>query len=157
MQKIIGYFNNIEMAADTADYLRQKEFQGEISIIGRHNEEMSSKPEDSQDGFEDTDHMPILWGAIGLSALTFGATPTQPPGFGSIMAAGPIAGLISNVSDGDLTSIFNQWGIWDENNEGLQKSIESGIIALLIKCDKKENNFVVDTLKKHKAREVCVL
>lgn len=39
MEIITGYFNSSQQAVEAAEYLRQHGFKGEISIIGRHNEE----------------------------------------------------------------------------------------------------------------------
>jgi uncharacterized membrane protein len=154
MEIITGYFNSSQQAVEAAEYLRQHGFKGEISIIGRHNEEAFRKAENARSNIDKITGMANYGVAGGLIGLSISLASFMLPGVGPLIAAGPIAGLIGGALGGELIAILTRWGVPEKEAEELTRVIESGNTVILIKNEENEEAFVRDTLQDKGAQNI---
>jgi hypothetical protein len=146
MEIITGYFINRGQALEAADYLRSQGFKGEISVLGKGNED------DRQGNSDLPDHSDNL--GIGLLQSGFSATIMQ--GVGPIFATGPIAGFFYNNEGGELIEALNQWGVPDKVGKEIKGVIENGNAVILVECNSNEKWGVRDMLDHTGAQNIHI-
>lgn len=154
MDIIIGYFNRSQQAVEAAEYLRQNGFKGEISVIGRHNEDVFREAENVRINKDDVTGMANYGVAGGIIGLSVGLASFMLPGIGPLIAAGPIAGLIGGALGGELIGVLTRFGVLEKDGEDLKRVIESGKTVIMIKCSENEKFFALETLQDRGAENV---
>ena len=154
MEIITGYFSSKDRAVEAAETLRNRGFKGEISVIGRHNEEdfrgKARSDTDDISGEYDYGITALSGGLAGVPAAAF-----MIQGSGSFSAALPIAGLIGNYG-GELTRTLTHWGVPKKESEEIKGVIESGNTVILIESEENEKLFVRDILQNKGAQNIHI-
>lgn len=132
---VIAYYNSRDDAENSVKQLRDKGFSdNEISILARDEEGSSS--EDGGASFQNqnlTDGT-MTGGAIGgLAGLAMGAGALLIPGFGPLIAAGPLAGVLTGALTGGVAGGLVDYGIPEESSQKFERHLESGKVLAVIK------------------------
>lgn len=154
MDVITGIFDSSQKAAEVADYLRHHGFKGEISVVGRHNEEAFREAENVRGNTDDVTGMAKYGVTGGLVGASIGLTAFMIPGIGPLVAAGPIAGLIGGALGGELIGVLTRFGVPEKEGEELKSIIESGKSVIMIKCEGNEKSSIVETLEQKGAENI---
>lgn len=132
---VIAYYNSRNEAERSVRQLREKGFDdNEISILAKDDQgdsegEMSFQNQNLTDGT-------MTGGAIGgLAGLAMGAGALLIPGFGPIIAAGPLAGVLTGALTGGVAGGLIDYGIPEESSRRYEQHLESGKVLALIKTD----------------------
>lgn len=109
MKTVIGVFDNREGAERAVNSLRERGFDKEISIVakdeGKNRDGGNNERHDENSvmfGGGDSVADGATTGGVlgGLAGLAIGAGALAIPGLGPIIAAGPVAGLLSGAASG---------------------------------------------------------
>ncbi len=136
---VVAYYNSRDDAESSIQKLREKGFgDNEISILAKDDEghghhssqgEMSYADQNLTDGT-------MTGGAIGgLAGLAMGAGALLIPGFGPIIAAGPLAGVLTGALTGGVAGGLIDYGIPEERSREYEKHLEQGKVLAIIKTD----------------------
>lgn len=133
---VVAYYNSRDDAEQSVRALREKGFgDNEISILARdenqenNSEEMSYEDQNLTDGT-------VTGGALGgLAGLAMGAGALLIPGFGPIIAAGPLAGVLTGALTGGVAGGLIDYGIPEESSRKYQQHLEEGKVLAIIKTD----------------------
>jgi len=115
---VVGVFKNEQVAREVVEDLRKAGFDKEISILARGREGQQGEAMTMEGGGGIADG--IATGGVlgGLAGLAAGAGALFIPGLGPLVAAGPIAGLLSGAAARGIAGGLIDWGIPEE--EGRQ-------------------------------------
>lgn len=133
---VVAYYNSRDDAEQSVRALREKGFgDNEISILARdenqenNSEEMSYEDQNLTDGT-------VTGGALGgLAGLAMGAGALLIPGFGPIIAAGPLAGVLTGALTGGVAGGLIDYGIPEESSRKYEQHLEEGKVLAIIKTD----------------------
>lgn len=133
---VVAYYNSRDDAEQSVRALREKGFgDNEISILARdenqenNSEEMSYEDQNLTDGT-------VTGGALGgLAGLAMGAGALLIPGFGPIIAAGPLAGVLTGALTGGVAGGLIDYGIPEESSRKYEQHLEEGKVLTVIKTD----------------------
>ncbi|SHE91826.1 Uncharacterized membrane protein [Desulforamulus putei DSM 12395] len=137
MKTITGFFSSREQAEKAISELRRQGFDREISAVARGEEK---RPEDPMitnftggDGITDG----AAGGAAigGLAGLVLGAGALTIPGFGPLIAAGPIAAMLSGAATGGIVGGLADYGIPAEKGREFEERIRRGKMLVSVKAD----------------------
>ncbi len=154
---VIGVFNSRSQAEHAVSQLRDKGFEKEISIIAK----------DDQKGGGNRDGNSVMFGADsaaqgattggvvgGLAGLAIGAGALAIPGLGPIIAAGPIAGMLSGAATGGVAGGLIDWGIPEDRSKFYEDKIKAGDMVAAVKTDDDRVNMAADILRNNGAQDV---
>ncbi|HBS93232.1 MAG TPA: hypothetical protein DEA85_04380, partial [Firmicutes bacterium] len=99
---VIAYYNSRDDAERSVRHLREKGFgDNEISILAKDEQQSSSQGEEMSFQNQNLTDGTMTGGALGgLAGLAMGAGALLIPGLGPIMAAGPLAGVLTGALTG---------------------------------------------------------
>jgi len=153
---VIGVFNSREEAEKAVSDLRGKGFEKEISILAKDERENA-----------DTDRNSVMFGGEsitggtatggllgGLAGLAVGAGALAIPGLGPIIAAGPIAGLLSGAATGGIAGGLVDWGIPEERGKYYEGKVKEGKIVAAVQAGDDKINSAADVLRANGAQDV---
>jgi uncharacterized membrane protein len=92
----------------------------------------------------------------GLAGLAVGAGALAIPGIGPLIAAGPIAGLLSGAATGGIAGGLIDWGIPQERGKFYEEKVKQGNILVSVRTSANRINDAADTLRRNGARDVEV-
>ena len=165
---VIGVFSSSKQAEDAIGALRQMGFDKEISMIAKDTESKrnaSEQPnnEEGNQGFSMANDNAdvadgITTGGIvgGLAGLAMGAGALLVPGFGPILAAGPIAGLISGTATGGIAGGLIDWGIPEQESKKYENDVRQGKILVSVHASSPKVDQAEDVLNRYGASNVRV-
>jgi len=137
---VVAFYNSRDDAEQSVRALREKGFgDNEISILAREEEQdrgsMRSQDELSYEDQNLTDGT-MTGGAIGgLAGLAMGAGALLIPGFGPIIAAGPLAGVLTGALTGGVAGGLIDYGIPEESSRRFEQHLDEGKVLAIIKTD----------------------
>lgn len=136
---VVAYYNSRDDAEQSVRALREKGFgDNEISILARDENKSRGDSQSEEMSYEDqnlTDGT-ITGGALGgLAGLAMGAGALLIPGFGPIIAAGPLAGVLTGALTGGVAGGLVDYGIPEESSEKYEKHLQEGKVIAIIKTD----------------------
>ena len=104
MKTITAFFSSRDQAEHAVRELRNKGFDKEISVLAKGQEEGNNSGRTSNYTGGDSITNGTSSGAAigGLAGLALGAGALAIPGFGPLIAAGPIAATLSGAATGGL-------------------------------------------------------
>jgi hypothetical protein len=154
MEMISGCFVSRQQALEAAEYLRNKGFKGEISVMGRNQEEDDIDKTDNV--MRNTDN--ILGNPSGAS-LGFGGVPIglaalMMQGTGQMGMGGVIGGTIIGSLRSEVNEILTRSGVPKKEGEEIKRVIESGNSVILIKSEDNEKQFISDILQYKGAQNI---
>lgn len=133
---VVAYYEDRHQAEDSVRSLRERGFgDNEISILakdaqaGREGESMSYDDQNLTDGT-------LTGGALGgLAGLAMGAGALLIPGFGPIIAAGPLAGVLTGALTGGVAGGLIDYGLPEESSKRYEQHLQQGKVLAVIKTE----------------------
>jgi|SRR5690554_859919 len=132
---VVAYYNSRDDAEQSVRALRERGFgDNEISILareeeGQENRELSYEDQNLTDGT-------VTGGTIGgLAGLAMGAGALLIPGFGPIIAAGPLAGVLTGALTGGVAGGLVDYGIPEETSQRMEQHLDEGRVLAVIKAN----------------------
>lgn len=145
--RVIGVFETEEHAIQAIENLKAMGYSdNEISIVAKHIEIIKDHGEEivpkTRDGMIAG---AAMGGAIGLTGLFIGLSALAIPGFGSILAIGPIlttlGGAVAGATTGagGLQHALKEHGISEKEAKTYQDDVENGRILVMVHREEKRN------------------
>lgn len=154
MSKVIGVFNTREQAEKTIVTMRQQGFKdNEISIVSKkENIENNNNEGIRFDSIADgTTTGGILGGIAGLLAS---AGALAIPGIGPIVAAGPIAAMLTGAVGGGIAGGLIDMGIPAAESRRYEEEVKKGGILVVAQSDKNKANDAANIMRANGAYDV---
>ena len=150
---VVGIFESERIAERAIKNLRSAGFEREISLLAR---DQSSSDSDDMGGGAIADG--IATGGVlgGLGGLAIGAGALVIPGIGPMIAAGPIAGMLSGVAGGGIAGGLVDWGISEDEGRRYEEEIRQDNIIVAVNSSERNIDKAEEILKNHGASEVKV-
>lgn len=170
---VIGIFQSERVAKEAVEDLRRAGFDREISVLAK-DQEGSGRQTDDAEQTETGSSMGIdaneaiagnadpsvsdgaTTGGVlgGIAGLAVGAGALVIPGIGPLIAAGPIAGLLSGAATGGVGGALIDWGVPAEEGQHYEEQIKQGNIMVAVNTDEKHASEAEETLNSHGAEEI---
>ncbi|MFZ7103546.1 MAG: hypothetical protein ACOWWO_12960 [Peptococcaceae bacterium] len=135
-KKVVGVFTSRSQADEAANKLRQSGFNEEISVVskGQENRENNSGMTNmgTGDSVVNGAGSGATLGALGGLALSAGALAV--PGFGPLLAAGPLAAALSGAAAGGLGGALVDMGIPEEDSKNYENDVKQGKSLVTVEC-----------------------
>lgn len=153
---VSAVFNTRDQAEKAIEVLRAKGFHQEISVIAKDEGEYKHIDQNSRFTGGDTVMDGVTTGGFigGLAGLAIGAGALVIPGLGPIIAAGPIAGLLSGATTGTITGGLIDFGIPEAEGMQLEDRVREGSIVALVQTDKNKVEEASSILRSNGALDV---
>ncbi|MBT9153266.1 MAG: hypothetical protein DDT35_01495 [Firmicutes bacterium] len=150
----VGIFDSRDQAERSAQELRNKGFDKEISVVTRDaNRDDSSEPSMRHD--DSTMDGVTTGGALGgIAGLAAGAGALFIPGIGPLLAAGPIAGLLSGAVTGGVAGGLIDWGIPAEESRHYEEDVKQGRTLVAAHASGPKLDDAANLLRRHGAHDV---
>ncbi|MCG8402625.1 MAG: general stress protein [Firmicutes bacterium] len=156
MKTVLSTFSDRHQAERAVDELRRQGFEKEISLLAKDDENKGENQTTMGRGNSITGGT-ATGGAIGgLAGLAVGAGALAFPGIGPLIAAGPIAGLLSGAATGGIAGGLIDLGIPDDRSKFYEGKIKEGRILVSVQADDQKINEAADTLRSLGAQDVEV-
>ena len=156
MKTVLSTFADRQQAERAVDELRKKGFEKEISILARDNENKGQDQGAMGRGNNITGGTATGGVIGGLAGLAVGAGALAIPGIGPLIAAGPIAGMLSGAATGGVAGGLIDWGIPDERSKYYEGKVKEGRVLVSVHADDQKINDAEETLKRLGAQDVEV-
>jgi len=167
---VVSLFGTREQAEKAIRELRNRGFEKEISVIAK-DEGKQARGRDIEAGEEfagrenetnkaafggDTLADGGATGGIlgGLAGLAMGAGALTIPGLGPIIAAGPIAGMLSGIAGGGIAGALVDWGIPQERGQFFEEEVRKGNVLVSVSSDNQRADEAAEILRRFGGKEV---
>ncbi|AEF95257.1 hypothetical protein Desca_2429 [Desulfotomaculum nigrificans CO-1-SRB] len=137
MKTITGFFSSRDQAEKAVRELRNKGFDRDISVLAKGGKQGEEGPITSNfTGGDSVADGAVNGAAIGgLAGLALGAGALAIPGFGPLVAAGPIAAMLSGAATGGVAGGLADYGIPANKGREFEDRIRQGKIMVAVKAD----------------------
>lgn len=154
---VIGVFDSRDQAEKAVNEMRESGFDtNEISIVAKDTR--GAETNENQDADMDLGGIgdgTTAGGAIGgLAGLALGAGALAIPGLGPVIAAGPIAGLLSGAATGGIAGGLIDWGLPEERGQHYEEEVKKGSILAAVRTEEQNINDAANTMRSWGARDV---
>jgi len=158
MKTVLGVFKSRDQAEMAVNELRSHGYENDISIVAKEEQGGGNRDGNSRWTGGDSVADGAATGGVlgGLAGLAMGAGALAIPGIGPIIAAGPIAGLLSGAATGGIAGGLIDWGIPREDASTYENEVKSGNIVAAVKCSDDKAEQCQQILKNHGATNVKV-
>jgi uncharacterized membrane protein len=137
---IIGVYENEQQVVEVVEDLKKKGYTTEeISVIAKNTKKLPEIAEEIKPSTKDGAIAgAATGGAIGLAGVIAGLSTILIPGFGAVLAAGPIITTIggavigANSGAGGLKHALMELGVTDSEAERYSKDAEEGKILVFL-------------------------
>ncbi|GGA15428.1 general stress protein [Psychrobacillus lasiicapitis] len=137
---IVGVYENEQQAVEVVEELKAKGYTTEeISVIAKNIEELSEFSQEVKPSTRDGAIAgAVTGGAIGIAGVLAGLSTILIPGFGAVLAAGPILTTIggavigANAGAGGLKHALMEIGVPDDEAERYSNDAEEGKILVFL-------------------------
>ncbi|MGF7185888.1 putative membrane protein [Desulfitispora alkaliphila] len=132
---VVAVFNSKDQAEEAVNALRDKGFDQEISILAK---EQNNESEQGVTMENDSVSDGATTGGVigGLTGLAVGAGALVVPGLGPLIAAGPIAGLLSGAATGGVAGALVDFGIPEAESKRYEEEVKQGNILVTVECNR---------------------
>lgn len=138
--QVIGVYDNEQKAAEVVEDLKEKGYTTEeISVITKKAKELSENTQEVKPSTMDGALAGAATGAaIGIAGVIAGLSTILIPGFGAVLAAGPIITAIggavvgANSGAGGLKHALMEIGVPDDAAERYSNDVEDGKILIFL-------------------------
>lgn len=136
MKTITGFFSSREQAERAISELRRQGFDKEISAVAKGAEKRAEDPMITNYTGGDRISDGASGGAAigGLAGLALGAGALAIPGFGPLVAAGPIAAMLSGAATGGIAGGLADYGIPANKGREFEDRIRQGKTLVSVKA-----------------------
>ncbi|HZK19000.1 MAG TPA: hypothetical protein VFD15_06770 [Clostridia bacterium] len=149
---VLGIFDNRQKAERAIKQLRERGFEKEISVIAKDEGGNVRDTEFAQDftesdaqaseqmfGGDDISDGSTTGGVLGgLAGLALGAGAIAIPGIGPIVAAGPIAGMLTGIAGGGVAGALVDLGIPEERGQFFEDRVKQGDVLVSVQSDSRK-------------------
>ncbi|MEW6623112.1 MAG: hypothetical protein AB1420_08300 [Bacillota bacterium] len=163
---VVGIFDSERVAKEAIEDLRRSGFEKEISLLAKDQKggrgQGGRGEGGGQGGGRDMEAGTLADGITtggvlgGLGGLAIGAGALVVPGLGPLIAAGPIAGLLSGAATGGVAGGLVDWGIPEQEGRRYEEKIKQNKIMVAIRSSEDTIDEAENILKNHGAQEVKV-
>jgi len=165
-KSVMGVFDNKQDAEKAVSQMRNSGFDtNEISIVakggkddGRNNRNGGGNGGAEDDGGLGMDNIAdgTTTGGVlgGLAGLAMGAGALAIPGLGPIIAAGPIAGLLSGAATGGVAGGLLDWGIPEERGRYYEGEVKKGKILAVVRAHDQKVGDAATIMRQNGAKDV---
>ena len=137
---VIGAYENEQEAAEVVKDLKEKGYTDEeISVIAKNIKELSEITQEVKSSIKDgVIAGAVTGGAIGIAGVIAGLSTVLIPGFGAVLAAGPIITTIggavigANSGAGGLKHTLMEIGVPDDEAESYSNDVQAGKILVFL-------------------------
>ncbi|WP_366924754.1 DUF1269 domain-containing protein [Metallumcola ferriviriculae] len=161
MPKVLAVFKDQGSANEAVKALRNAGFDREISVLSKDENQQGNKNENNDTA------MGMDSGAVGdgvttggvlggLTGLAVGAGALVIPGLGPLIAAGPIAGLLSGAATGGVAGGLVDWGIPEEEGQQLEEDVRQGKTLVAVEANDRKKDEAVNLLRQFKGENIKV-
>ncbi|MDI3534631.1 MAG: hypothetical protein PWQ82_996 [Thermosediminibacterales bacterium] len=154
---VIGVFDSRDKAENAVNEMRNSGFtENEISIVAKNQEGQNRQENDDIDMETGSVADGTTTGSVlgGLAGLAVGAGALAIPGLGPIIAAGPIAGLLSGAASGGIAGALIDWGIPEERGREYEEELRQGKILATVRADESKIQDAANIFRKNGAKDV---
>lgn len=138
--QVIGVYDNEQRAAEVVEGLKEKGYTTEeISVIAKKAKERSENTQEVKPSTMDGALAGAATGAaIGIAGVIAGLSTVLIPGFGAVLAAGPIittiGGAVVGASSGagGLKHALMEMGVPDDEAERYSNDVQDGKILVFL-------------------------
>lgn len=149
---VVAVFSSRERAEKAVSSLREAGFDKEISIVAKKEEKEGGMTMGSQ---EDISDGAATGGIIGgLAGLAMGAGALVIPGLGPLIAAGPIAGMLSGAATGGIAGGLIDWGIPEAESRQYEEDVRQGRVLVSVRSSDKKADEAAKMLRQQGADQV---
>lgn len=135
MKTITGFFSSQDQAEKAVRELRNKGFDQEISVLAKGQGGEGPATSNFTGGDSVTDGATSGAAIGGLAGLALSAGALAIPGFGPLVAAGPIAAMLSGAATGGVAGGLADYGIPADKGREYEDRIKQGKIMVAVKAD----------------------
>lgn len=156
-KKIVSVFTSRGQAEGAAEQLRQAGFDKEISIItkGEKNQKQGNNNGMSMGTSDSVADGATTGASLGaLGGLALGAGALAIPGFGPLLAAGPIAAALSGAAAGGLGGALVDMGIPETDSKNYENDVKQGKTLIAVECSDNKAKAAQDILRQSGADSV---
>lgn len=159
VKTVVGVFDSHDQAERAVAELRQSGFDtNEISIVAKEKQgqgrDMQSDTTMGMNMGTVSDGATTGGALGGLAGLAMGAGALAIPGLGPIIAAGPIAGLLSGAATGGIAGSLIDWGIPEEQGRRYENEIKAGKILAAVRTHESKIDSAAEIFRQNGARDV---
>lgn len=153
---VIAFYNSRDEAEQSVKQLREKGFKdNEISILAKDDEQSSGQDQEMSFQNQNLTDGTMTGGAIGgLAGLAMGAGALLIPGFGPLIAAGPLAGVLTGALTGGVAGGLVDYGIPEASSRKFEERLQSGKILAIIKTDANKAMKAMEIMDRSGGREI---
>jgi uncharacterized membrane protein len=153
---VIAFYNSRDEAEQSVKQLREKGFKdNEISILAKDDEQSSGQDQEMSFQNQNLTDGTMTGGAIGgLAGLAMGAGALLIPGFGPLIAAGPLAGVLTGALTGGVAGGLVDYGIPEESSRKFEEHLQSGKVLAIIKTDANKAMKAMEIMDRSGGREI---
>ncbi|MDW7674594.1 MAG: DUF1269 domain-containing protein [Bacillota bacterium] len=153
-RKVIGIFHSQGQAEEAVNQLREEGFDRDISILAKEGNDKEGKERTTMEDDSVADGATTGGVLGGLTGLAVGAGALVIPGIGPLIAAGPIAGLLSGAATGGLGGALVDWGVPEAESRRYEEEVRRGRILVSVECNDDKVDMCQEILQKKGANEV---
>jgi len=157
VKTVVGVFDSHDKAERAVAELRQSGFDtNEISIVAKEQQGREAEADTTMGMNMGTVADGTTTGGVlgGLAGLAMGAGALAIPGLGPIIAAGPIAGLLSGAATGGIAGGLIDWGIPEGQGKKYEEEVKQGKILAAVRTHESKVEAAAEIFRKHGARDV---
>jgi len=154
VKTVVGVFDSHDQAERAVAELRKSGFDtNEISIVARGQQDQNTQADTMDMGAiaNGTTTGGVLGG---LAGLAMGAGALAIPGLGPIIAAGPIAGLLSGAATGGIAGGLIDWGIPEQQGRKYEEDVRQGKILAAVRAHEEKIEAAAEIFRQNGARDV---
>lgn len=150
---VVAVFSSKERAEKAVNSLREAGFDKEISIVAKKegNDEGSMSMGDENNISDGAATGGIIGG---LAGLAMGAGALVIPGLGPLIAAGPIAGMLSGAATGGLAGGLIDWGIPEAESQEYEEDVRQGRVLVSVRASDSKADEAAEMLRQQGADRV---
>lgn len=155
---VVGVFTSHDQAEQAVAEMRKSGFDtNEISIVAKGQQKAKNNGDAEGDttlgmGISDGTTTGGVLG--GLAGLAMGAGALAIPGLGPIIAAGPIAGMLSGAATGGVAGGLLDMGLPEERGQHYENEVKSGNILAAVKANDEKVQKAADIFRSYGAKDV---
>lgn len=165
IKTVVGLFDSRDQAERAVSALRSAGFNEEISLLAADKNKESGSAERHEQTTMLADDNDLGMGKVatgastggvlgGLAGLAMGAGALAIPGIGPVIAAGPIAGLLSGAATGGIAGSLIDWGIPAERGRFYEEKVREGKIMASVRTDENRIDEAASILRQNGAHDV---
>lgn len=156
VKTVVGVFSSHDKAEQAVAEMRKSGFDtNEISIVAKGQDENVDAQGDTSLGMDTVSDGVTTGGALGgLAGLAMGAGALTIPGLGPIIAAGPIAGLLSGAATGGVAGGLLDMGIPEDRGQHYENEVRSGKILAAVRTEEQKVEKAADIFRSYGAKDV---